>query len=436
MTAPAVNRRGFIRTVAGGALGGMMLYSFPNESRAQRGATDEVVPSDDEQFWKGLRKEFLIPASETFCNTATLGAMPRRVLDVVTSSMRETEETLAQWDYRPEHPDWFAGYRPFEDVRDPLARLINCDVHELALAQNATASLNYVGQGIDLKPGDEIVQTDQEHIGAKSTWEQRARRHGAVLRNVAIEIPPNDPQRIIDDFDKVIGPRTRVLALPHQTSMLGLILPVKEIIAIARAKGHPKLFVVLDGAQSVGQINIDVKALDCDAYGFSPHKWLLAPPGCGALYIRRSRQEEIWTTLCSGEWANYEKGAYRFMQIGTGNRALYDGLKVAAEFRLWLGQERVTRRIKALGDALRDGLQKIPGVVIKSSIHPAMAAGMTTYSVPGMTGPELMDAFWEKKYRVRSMGPDVGVRHSLHIYNSMRDVERALDIVSALVKRH
>jgi isopenicillin-N epimerase len=434
----SMTRRHFVRTAAGtiilGTTAGNELWR--QSTAGGRESAPTPIPSDDEQFWLDLRKEFLIPADETFCNTATLGAMPRRVLDVVTSSMTEIEETLAHWDYRAEHPDWFAGYRPFEDVREPIARLINCDVRELALAQNATVSLNYIAQGIDLQPGDEIVQTDQEHIGAKSSWEQRARRHGAVVRNVAIQIPPNDPQKIIDDFNAAISPKTRVLAIPHQTSMLGLILPIREIIAIARHKGHPKLFVLIDGAQSVGQIDVDVSALDCDAYGFSPHKWMLAPPGCGALYIRHSRQEEIWTTLCSGAWSEYDKGAYRFMQTGTGNRSLYDGLKAAADFRLWIGQERVSRRIAQLGTALRTGLQQIPNVTINSSIHPAMAAGITTYNVRGMAGPELMDAFWEKKYRVRSMGPEMGIRQSLHIYNSTHDVDRALEIVNDLAKRH
>lgn len=434
-------RRNFFQLLAGSALAGAAakIFSHPLSAVAKssnlRSVSPLPDPSDDESFWLELRKEFLIPEDEVFCNTATLGAMPKRVLDVVTTSMRTIEETLAHWDYRAEHPDWFSGYRPFEEVRMPLAQIINCEVAELTLTQNATVGMNFIANGIDLKAGDEILQTDQEHVGGKSGWEQRAKRHGAVWKSVQIPHPPNDPDEIIKRFKDAINSKTRVLAIPHQTSMLGLILPVKEIITIARAQGAPNLFVVLDGAQAAGQIDVNVRDLDCDAYFFSPHKWLLAPPGSGALYIRKSRQEEIWTTLCSGEWASYDKGAYRFMQIGTGNRSLYEGLKAAAEFRLWLGQERVSRRIRALGTRLRDGLKQIPGVEIISSVHPNMAAGITTYKLEGWTGPKMMDAFWEKKYRVRSMGETNGVRHSLHIYNSMNDVDRGLNILSDLARR-
>jgi selenocysteine lyase/cysteine desulfurase len=436
-----ITRRNFFHFLAGSALAGatakVFAHPLPTVAKVEnlRNVPPLPDPSDDESFWLELRKEFLIPENEVFCNTATLGAMPKRVLDIVMNSMKEIEETLAHWDYRAENPDWFAGYRPFEDVRAPLAHIIGCDVSELALTQNATVGMNLIANGIDLKAGDEILQTDQEHVGGKSGWEQRAKRHGAVWKSVQIPSPPNDPDEIIKRFKDAINPKTRVLAIPHQTSMLGLILPVKEIIKIARSHGAPNLFVVLDGAQSVGQIDVNVRDLDCDAYFMSPHKWLLAPPGSGALYIRKSRQEEIWTTLCSGEWASYDKGAYRFMQIGTGNRSLYEGLKAAAEFRLWLGKERVSRRILALGTKLREGLKTIPGVTILSSVHPQMAAGITTYTLEGWTGPKMMDAFWERKYRVRSMGDTNGVRHSLHIYNSMKDVDTGLNIVSDLARR-
>ena len=305
-------------------------------------------------------------------------------------------------------------------------------MEELALTQNATFGMGYIANGVELQPGDEILQTDQEHIGGKSSWEMRAKRHGAIWKSAAIPMPPNDPAEIIRRFKEAINPKTKVLAIPHQTSMLGLVLPVKELIELGRKQGHPNIFIVIDGAQSVGQIDVNVVELGCDAYVMSPHKWLLAPPGSGALFIKRGRQKEVWTTIASGAWADYEKGAYRFMQVGTGNRSIYDGMKAALEFRHFLGQERVSRRIHALGTHLRDGLRQIRGVEIISSVHPKLAAGITTYKVAGMTGPQVMDAFWRKKYRVRSMGDENGVRHSLHIYNTMKDVDTALSMVSDL----
>ena len=422
----ALTRRAFVGALAGGAA---------LAARPPLAASAAALGNDEESFWADLRREFLIPEDEVFCNSATLGAMPRRVLEAVTRSMTELQETLAHWDYRPGSADWFSGYQPFEDVRGPLARLIGCDVDELALTQNATVGMNLVANGLDLERGDEIVQTDQEHPGGRCGFEQRAKRHGAVWKGVPIPSPPNDPEEIVARFRAAITPRTRVLAIAHQTSMLGLVLPVEELIALARERGHPRLLIVLDGAQAVGQIDVDVRRLGCDAYFLSPHKWLLAPPGCGALFVRRERQKELWTTLCSQEWANTEKGAFRFMQVGTGNRSLLEGLKAAVEFRLTLGQERVSQRIRSLGERLRAGLREIDGVRILSSENPRMAAGITTYRIGDRSGPETMDAFWRHRYRVRSMGETQGVRHSLHIYNSALDVDTALQIVHDLARR-
>lgn len=381
----------------------------------------------DAEFWKQVRGEFLLPPDEVFFNTATLGSMPRSVVDTVTHSTTELTSTLAQWDYRIEHPDWFTGYRNFPQIMEKIAKLIHCEAAEVCTTQNATFGMNFIAQGIDLKPGDEIVQTDQEHPGGSCGWQERAKRHGAVYRTVSIPTPPNDPDEIVRRFAAVIHSKTRVLAVPHMTSMLGLILPVKRLTALAREQGAKDIFITIDGAQCVGHIPVDVRDLGCDAYYSSPHKWLLAPPGSGLLYIKKDRQAEIWTTLASAEWANYDKGAYRFMQYGSGNLALLRGFEAAIDFHNKLGPERVTGRIKFLGDYLRQELQQMQGVRIVSSVHPDMCAGITTWQIEGMTGPEMMDKFWNtKKIRIRSMGGANGVRQSTHIYNNESEIDTVL----------
>ncbi|MBZ5535931.1 MAG: aminotransferase class V-fold PLP-dependent enzyme [Acidobacteriia bacterium] len=392
--------------------------------------------ADEVAYWKNVRDQFLIPREEAFFNTATLGSMPRPVLEAVTTNMAELNATVTHWDYRREHPDWFSGYRNFPPLMEKIARLIHCDPDEVCTTQNATFGMNFLAQGIDLKEGEEIVQTDQEHPGGSCGWLVRAKRHGAVWKTVPIPRPPNDPDEITRRFASAINSKTRVLAIPHMTSMLGLILPVKRLAALAREQGAKNIFVAIDGAQAVGHIHVDVREIDCDAYYSSPHKWLLAPSGSGLLYVRKSRQSEIWTTLASAEWASYDKGAYRFMQYGTGNLSLLKGYEAALDFHNSLGHERVISRIKHLGDYLRSEIQKLSGATILSSIHPEMSAGITTWKMDGVTGPEMMDRFWNaRKIRVRSMGNDNGVRQSTHIYNNEAEIDATLALARDLTRQ-
>ncbi|MDD5542787.1 MAG: aminotransferase class V-fold PLP-dependent enzyme [Acidobacteriia bacterium] len=393
---------------------------------------DKLTPGEA-AYWKKVRSDFLIPSDEAFFNTATLGSMPRSVVEAFTTSATELAATVAHWDYKPEHPDWFTGYRNYPVLMGKLAKLIHCDPDEVCTTQNATFGMNFIAQGIDLQAGDEIVQTDQEHPGGSCGWLERAKRHGAVYRKVELPSPPNDPDEIVRRFAAVINSKTRVLAVPHMTSMLGIVLPVKRLTALAREKGARHVFVALDGAQAIGHIPLDMRDLGCDAYFSSPHKWLLAPAGSGLLYIKRDRQKEIWTTLASAAWADMDKGAYRFMQYGTGNLSVLKGYEAAIDYHENLGPDRVTRRIKQLGDYLRGEIQNIKGTTILSSVHPEMCAGITTWRVEGVSGEAMVDTFWNnRKIRVRSMGGKNGVRQSTHIYNNEAEIDSMLVLAREL----
>jgi selenocysteine lyase/cysteine desulfurase len=402
-----------------------------NEASGNVLSGDQWPAPDDPQYWRWIRQQFLIPSDEAFFNTGTLGACPRQVLDAVTQDMRYVEETLTHWDYRPENPDWFSGYRPYVELRDKLAQVIHAKGQEIALTQNATMGMNFLAHGLSLQPGDEVLSTNQEHPGGRCGWELRAQREGIIYRQLEIPIPTPDPETVIRIFAEAITPRTRVITIPHITSMLGIVLPARQICALARPRG---IVTIVDGAQAVGQLHVNVKEIGCDAYYSSPHKWLLAPPGTGLLYIRQDKLNDVWTTLCSSEWNNYRDGAYRLMQYGTGNRSLLKGLEAAIDFHLRIGPDRVQQRIVGMANRLRDGLQKIKGVTILSPVHPALAGAMVTYRVDGVTGPQLMDEMWKRKIRVRSMGAENGVRQSVHIYNSTEEIDATLEIARGLIK--
>ena len=385
--------------------------------------------ADDTAVFMAAREHFMIPAGVAYCNTGTLGASPREVVNALTEGIRRIEIDLAAWPYEQPDGEPLTGYQKLLDVRGALGRFINAPALEIALTQNATMGINFLANGLDLAPGDEVVSTDQEHGGCISPWRLLAKRRGIVVKELPLGPALADgPEAIVRLFEAAMTPRTRVVMFSHITSGLGAVLPASELCTLARNRGA---LAIVDGAQAVGQIQVDVKALGCDAYVGSPHKWMMAPKGTGFMYLRRDVQDRFWTTLASYQWDNREDGAFRFMQYGTGSVATMDGLVAALGFIEKVGMPRIGRWDAGLTQRLRAGLASIPKVRIASPADPRLTAAITTFRVDGVKAKALQDALWTKRVRVRAQSDERGVRLSAHIYVSPADIDVVLDVTSA-----
>lgn len=390
-----------------------------------------VLPDtdDDAAIFAAARTRFLFPTSVTYCNTGTLGATPKDVMDVMVQGLERLERELPDWPYFQADGEPLTGYQQLTEFRTEAGAFINAPADEIAFTQNATMGMSFIANGLELAAGDEVISTNQEHSGGIGGFRLRAKRHGVVVRELDLSSAlAEGPDGIVRLFANAITPRTKVVMFSHITSGRGVVMPATALCALAHAHGA---LAVVDGAQAVGQIRVDVKELGCDVYAASPHKWLLAPKGTGILYIRRDVQPRIWNTLASGEFEGDAHGAFRFMQYGTGSPAVVWGLRAALQFMNTLGIDRIARWDAMLTARLRAGLAAMPHVSIVSPADPRLAAGITTFGVRGRNGRELQDALWAKKIRVRSQG-DPGVRLSAHLYVSPADIDRVLEVVSGM----
>jgi selenocysteine lyase/cysteine desulfurase len=404
--------------------------AFPQLPPAQNRPFVPNPSASDAEVFAAARRQFLFPPSVTYCNTGTLGASPREVVDALNAGVERLERELPDWPYFQADGEPLTGYQHLDDVRKQIGAFINASGDEIALTQNATMGMSFLANGVDLKAGDEVVSTDQEHSGGIGGWQLRGKRNGVVVKELPL-LPMLDggPEAVIKLFRDAMTPQTKVVMFSQITSGLGVSLPAKELCALAHEYGA---LAIVDGAQVAGQRRVDVKALGCDAYVTSPHKWLLAPKGTGVLYIKRDIQHQFWNTLASGQFDDETTGAFRFMHYGTGSVAVVQGLLAALTFITNVGVDRIERWDAMLTKRLRDGLKIIARVRVSSPSDPRFASAITTFAVRGMTGRQLQDALWTRKIRVRAQGGDRGVRLSAHLYVSPADIDHVLEVVSAL----
>lgn len=419
------SRREAVQTFGLGAL------SLSPLARASELHAAPMPADDDPDYWSKIRDQFMLAPDKVFFNPATVGAMPKVVFERMVEHLRAVGTDVADWAYQDDNREEFiSGYNNLLGIRNQVAGLINGTAAEIAITDNVTNGMSYIANGITLRAGDEIVTTDQEHGGGLGGWQLKAKRYGMVLREVAVPKPAHSPQEVYDVLVKAMTPKTRVLMVSHMITGSGAILPVKELCAEAARRG---IFTVLDGAQTIGQIRVDVQDIGCDAYLGCFHKWMGAPPGTGFMYVKADRIKDIWTTVASYRWDDHEDEGFRFTQRGTGSFSILKGLEASLDFHNRIGPDRVYGRIKFLGERLRTALRENPKVRLFSPTDEAMCAGITVYNVAGRTGAQLQDAFWARaRMRPRSQGDTFGVRHCTHIFNSPEEIDRAVEIVNGL----
>src|SRR5438445_2317701 len=206
-----LNRRSFLANASGLAA----TLAFRHGLFAQLETAPSSLPDqklyekNEDVYWSELRKQFLIPEDEVYLNNGTVGSSPAPVLRAIFDGYNETEK-MAQRD--PEdYPIW--GYAAWNEFRDPLAAFVGCKRDELALLRNATEANSYIANGIDMKAGDEVLMTDQEHPGGEHPWNLRAKRYGVVVKKVTLPKPVQNAAQVLNQFNDAITPRTRVMVL-------------------------------------------------------------------------------------------------------------------------------------------------------------------------------------------------------------------------------
>lgn len=417
-------RKEFIQKIGAGAAA-ISIGSFFNPVKASEISNDlntfKGTAADiarDEEFWFRIQQAFTVDRSLINLNNGGVSPSPEFVQEAMKTHLDFSNQA-------PVYNMWRILEPRREGVRRRLARMFEVDSEEIALTRNASESLQTCQLGIDLKAGDEVLTTDQDYGRMITTFKQRERREGIVLKQFSIPIPAEDDDEIVELFRKNITPDTKMILMCHIINITGQILPVKKVVQMAREYDIP---VVVDGAHAFAHFSFKHADLDCDYYSTSLHKWLFAPHGTGMLYVRKEKIKELWPLMAAAE--SQDEDIRKFEEIGTHPAANYLAIGEAITFHEGIGDARKEARLKYLNDVWIDEIIDDERVALHTSRDPKFACGIATVEIKGMEPGELASRMWQKHRIIVTPinHPQFkGVRVTPNVYTTLEEISRFTD---------
>lgn len=415
---PSVSRRHFARVFALG--GSAALFADPVWAR-QSPAAPALAPgsaADGEAFWKSVRAQFVMPPDLAVMNAANLCPASRPVVEVLT---RETNSV----DFDPSPVNRARLMPEKEQTRKTLAEFLRVTPDEIVITRNTSESNNLVSNGLDLKPGDEVIVHADNHPSNLNAWNEKAKRFGFTVVTVAQKNPHPGMDYYVDAYARAITAKTKVLTFTHLSSTVGDLMPAKALCDLARQRGVMSL---LDGAQSFGLLDVDLSDIQPDFYSGSAHKWPCGARECGVLFVNRRVQEKLWPSIYSA-YPGAVGFSRTFEGFGQRDEATMIAFREALAFQTKVGRAAIEQRARRLTTQLMDGLAKLPGVKVWTSPDPSLRVAVVSFAPGSLDANKLATTLYEKdRVAVTTRGGQdrPGLRVSPHFYNGPAEVDRLL----------
>lgn len=379
-----------------------------------------------------LRDLFLLRPEITYLNHGSFGACPKPVF-----------ETYQNWQLELERePVEFLGRR-FADLmyeaRRALAKFLHTGVDDLLFVTNASTGLNYVAQSLPLRPGDEVLTTDQEYGAMDRMWGMICRRSGTRYIRRPLPLPlSGSPEEVAETIWSGVTEHTKILFISHVTSATALTLPVFLLAQRARQAG---ILLAVDGAHGPGQIDLDLTASGVDFYAGNCHKWMLAPKGAAFLYVRPELQNLIRPLIIS--WADLSRAQSRFIQEnefqGTRDIAAYLSVPAAISFMKNHHWAEVRRQCRRLALYAQEKMSQICGLPPLCPGSPDWIQQMVAQQLPAEIDGEKLRERLFKEYAIEIPVNQINgkeyIRISVQGYNTADDVNKFLEAFDELRRK-
>ena len=423
------SRRTFLGAVSAPATAGMLAATFKPASLSN--FVDSLTsfsgtPEDmarDEDLWHEIQQAFTVDRSIVNLNNGGVSPAPTIVQEAMKRHLDFSNEV-------PVYNMWQILEPQKEGVRQRLAREFGASPEEIAITRNASEGLQICQLGMDLQRGDEVLTTTQDYGRMITTFKQRERREGIVLKQFQIPTPSEDPDEIVRLFEENITPQTKVILMCHIINLTGQILPVKGVVQMARKRGIP---VIVDGAHSFAHFAFKHEDLDCDYFATSLHKWLLAPHGTGMLYVRKEKIKDLWPMMAASE--RMDDDIRKFEEIGTHPAANHNAISEALTFHQGIGAERKEARLRYLRDYWAKRLLQHDRIRLNTSLKPEFSCCIGNVDIDGLDTRAVGKYVWDKHRIIITPIKHAefeGARVTANVYTTMEELERFCDAMEHL----
>lgn len=422
-----LSRRGFLSAAAS-------VVAFRDSAldvveRALDGADrNPELLAQDEAFWTEIQQAFTLDRNLVNLNNGGVCPSPRVVQDALRRYLEYSNQAPSYFMWRHLEPE-------VDSVRRRLARTFGVDAEEVAITRNASEALEICLFGLPMNRGDEALTTDLDYPRMINTLRQRERREGIKLVQVPVPAVPKSATELVAAFEKGLTERTKLILVSQVAFLNGQIFPVKAIVELGRRRGIP---VVVDGAHAFAQYKFSHSDLDCEYYGTSLHKWLMAPIGTGMLYVRKSKIEPLWPLMAAT--AEQDKDIRKFEEIGTHPAANHNAIGEALSFHELMGIERKEARLRFLRRRWTDPLSNLPDGKVRfhTSLQPAHSCGLATVELVGIPPENLAAWLLEKKgiFTVAVKAPGfAGIRITANVYTTLDEIDRFAEAMAEAATR-
>ncbi|EAC3225758.1 cysteine desulfurase [Listeria monocytogenes] len=391
-----------------------------------------------------IRADFPILAQEinekplAYLDNAATSQKPKQVIEALTHYYEFDNANV----HRGVHTLAARATDAYESARGKVAKFIRArEVAEIIFTRGTTSAINLVVDSYaeaNIEAGDEIVISYLEHHSNLIPWQQLAKRKGAVLKYIELE---EDGTISVEQAKKAIGEKTKIVALAHVSNVLGTITPIKEIAAIAHQFGA---VILVDGAQAVPHMEVDVVDLDADFYAFSGHK-MMAPTGIGALYGKRELLDAMEPTEFGGEMIDFvelydstwKELPWKF-EAGTPIIGGAIALGAAIDYLAEVGLENIQAHEQALASYAIEEMSKIEGITIYGPKDASKRCGLVTFNLEGAHPHDIATILDEDGVAIRAghhcaqplmkwLDVSSTARASFYIYNTKEEIDALID---------